>query len=261
MLQAKHLNAGWLHKPPLPPASCHILIIYIRRDQVCLVDTGIGLRDIADPCNRIGADTIDAAGFKLLPEWTAVNQLEALGIPPTAVTDIVLTHCDPDHVGGLDDFPAAKIHVSSEEKQNVLSGNRRYAINQLSSCSDWLTYSRDDCHVLGLPARSLELTMGAEVRLVPLFGHTYGHCGVAVQIDGSWMIHVGDAYYLREELHDMAHPISALAAARADDDQLRRNSLELLRSLSRRVDADVTLFGYHDTSELPPQILTPLDLA
>jgi len=261
MLQSIHLNAGWLHRPPLPPASCHILAVYARRDQVCLVDTGIGLRDIADPCNRIGSDSIDAAGFKLLPEWTAINQLDVLGIPSSAVTDIILTHCDPDHVGGLDDFPNATVHLSDEEKRNVLSGNPRYATNQLSSISNWRTYSKDDRSVLGLHARSLDLTMGAEVCLVPLFGHTHGHCGVAVRIDDSWLIHVGDAYYLREELHNKTHPISVLAAARADDDQLRLNSVDLIRSLSKRGGVEVSFFGYHDTTELPPQIPTPMELA
>jgi hypothetical protein len=29
--------------------------------------------------------------------------------------------------------------------------------------------------------------------LVPLFAHTRGHCGVAVQTEAGWLFHVGDA--------------------------------------------------------------------
>jgi glyoxylase-like metal-dependent hydrolase (beta-lactamase superfamily II) len=29
--------------------------------------------------------------------------------------------------------------------------------------------------------------------LVPLFGHTRGHCGVAVRTASGWLFHVGDA--------------------------------------------------------------------
>ena len=66
-----------------------------------------------------------------------------------------------------------------------------------------------------------------------------------------WALHVGDAYYLRVELTTDDHPVSRLAAERADDDAGRRASLEQLRRLARDHAGEVELFGYHDPGEMP----------
>jgi glyoxylase-like metal-dependent hydrolase (beta-lactamase superfamily II) len=260
MTRIEHLNFGWLHKPPLPPASCHCLLV-LSGDEAILIDTGIGMHDIRDPQRRIGSDAIDAAGFKFLPDATAIRQLESRGIAASAVTDIVLTHCDSDHVGGLSDFPKARVHVASEEKDNLDAGNTRYTPHQFSHGPDWHTYSSNDSDMLGLPSRKIQTSVAADIRLVPLFGHTNGHCGVAMNHDGTWMLHVGDAYYLRDELTNENHPITELAAYRADNNELRIESLEKLRRLTRRTDVDLTYFGYHDITELPDSIPMLEDVA
>ncbi|MCG8456567.1 MAG: MBL fold metallo-hydrolase [Holophagales bacterium] len=227
----------------------------LRHDAgVALIDTGIGLHDIADPDARIGRAAIDAAGFQFLPEATAIRQLAALSIRPADVTDIILTHCDPDHAGGLSDFPDAKVHLSGEEKQNLDAGNSRYGPAQFSHGPDWVTYESDDCEMLGLPARRVSSAPDLDIRLIPLFGHTNGHCGVAVHDNGTWILHVGDAYYLRDELENDDHPIDELATLAADDNQRRLDSLDTLRRLTRRSDVDLEYFGYHDVAELPDSI-------
>lgn len=253
MLQIKHMNFGWLHSPPFPPASCHCLMV--RSDSgIALIDTGIGLHDIADPLTRIGRDVINAAGFKFLPDVTAVRQLASLGIAPADVTDIVMTHCDPDHAGGLSDFPNAKVHLAAEEQANVDSGNPRYSPAQFSHGPNWVTYESDDCETLGLPSRRVQTAMGADIRLVPLFGHTNGHCGVAVRDPDQWVLHVGDAYYLRDELTNENHPVGELATLRADHNEHRLRSLNVLRQLATRDNIHLHYFGYHDVSELPSDI-------
>ncbi len=255
MTRIEHVNFGWLHKPPLPPASCHCLVVHTEMGVV-LVDTGIGMHDVADPQRRIGAAAIEAAGFKFLPDLTAIRQLQSRGISASAVTDIVLTHCDSDHAGGLSDFPGARVHVASEEKNSLDSGNPRYTPHQFSHEPDWQVYAEDDSAMLGLPSRQIKTSADVDIRLVPLFGHTYGHCGVAIHNNGSWILHVGDAYYLRDELTNGNHPVNELAKSRADNDELRQQSLDKLRWLTERSGANLTYFGYHDITELPDSILT-----
>lgn len=58
-MQIDHLKFGWLHKPPLPPASRHCLVVQAN-SGVVLIDTGIGMHDVANPEQRIGAEAIDA---------------------------------------------------------------------------------------------------------------------------------------------------------------------------------------------------------
>jgi len=253
MNQIHHMNFGWLHAPPFPPASCHCLVVQTDLSLI-LVDTGIGMHDIANPEERIGIEAIQAAGFQFLPQFTAIRQLELLGFSADDVSDIVLTHCDPDHVGGLADFPKARVHVSAEEKQSLLAGNPRYNSFQFSHGPRWVEHALDDSETLGLPSRSVVTASGLELRLVPLFGHTLGHCGVAVIREDSVLLHVGDAYYLRDELINPEHPVGQLATLRADDNRQRLASLNTLRGLASAEHPNLSYFGYHDVTELPPNI-------
>jgi glyoxylase-like metal-dependent hydrolase (beta-lactamase superfamily II) len=258
MPRVHHLNAGLLHAPPNPPAACHCLLVEGASDLV-LIDTGIGLRDCDDPEGRIGAPTIAAAGFRFDPERTAFRQVERLGLDPEAVRDIVLTHADPDHAGGLADFPRARVHVSIEELDALNAGDPRYAAPQFAHGVTWEAHADDAAPWFGLPSRPLPLGPDLDARLVPLFGHTAGHCGVAIRRDdGRWLLHVGDAYYLRAERDTDDHPVSALAALRAHDDGARRRSLAALRRLAREPGDALAMLGYHDLAEFPPEARTGL---
>ena len=53
-------------------------------------------------------------------EETALKQVEALGFAPGDVRRIVATHLDPDHSGGLPDFPEAEVHVFARELEAAL---------------------------------------------------------------------------------------------------------------------------------------------
>lgn len=251
MTKIHHINCGVLHAPPNPPASCHCLLLE-HDGRLALVDTGIGLLDVARPLERIGQPLIDLAGFQFEARNTAVRGIERLGFQAADVSDVVLTHGDPDHTGGLADFPSATVHLSEEERGRIGDGQQRYLPQHFTHGPRWKTYASSPRRWLGLEARPVALGFGPEVLLGPLPGHTLGHCGVAIQQDGRWLLHVGDAYYLRVELTTDDHPVSALAALRADDDAQRRESLERLRRLARDHAAEVDLFGYHDFNELPP---------
>ncbi len=260
MTRVHHLNCGTLHVPPGPRAACHCLLIETDRGEgLALVDTGIGLEDVRRPLERIGTEAIEAAGFQFDEAQTALRQIEAMGLRPEAVRDIVLTHADPDHAGGLADFPWARVHISEEEHRSLTRGEPparlpRYSQPQFAHGPDWRAHAAENGTTrdwFGLEARELRLSIGAEALLVPLFGHTHGHCGVAVRTQGRWVLHAGDAYYLRAELERDDHPVSALAAARADDDAMRRASLEHLRTLARDHASELEMFGYHDFGEFP----------
>jgi len=60
------------------------------------------------------------------------REIERLGFRPEQVTDIVLTHGDVDHAGGLADFPHAQVHLSEEEANVIRSGNPRYIARQFA---------------------------------------------------------------------------------------------------------------------------------
>src|SRR5258707_10831008 len=92
---------------------CHCLLIETN-DGLALVDTGIGLDDIAQP-GRLGRRWLRQTAPRLDPAETAVQQVKSSGYSPTDVRHLLLTHLDRDHAGGIPDFPKAKVHVHRRE--------------------------------------------------------------------------------------------------------------------------------------------------
>ena len=250
MTTIHHINCGTLLVPTYPTVVCHCLLLQDGK-HLALIDTGIGLQDVRNPVGRLGQPLIDLAGFQFNELDTAVGRIEALGLAPEDVQHIVLTHGDPDHAGGLADFPNAQVHVSEEERAQIAGDHWRYVPAQFAHTPSWKTYGRSTRQWFGMKARPVEIGFSSEVLLMPLFGHTLGHCGVAVQQGNRWLLHVGDAYYLRAEMTMDDHPVSTIATQRADDDVQRRASLEHLRRLVRDHGDEVDLIGYHDLLELP----------
>ena len=64
-----------------------------------------------------------------------------------------------------------------------------------------------------------------------------------------WLLHVGDAYYLRAELFDENHPVSMLAQLNAENNEARLHSLRRIKRLAYEESEQILLFGYHDYSE------------
>jgi glyoxylase-like metal-dependent hydrolase (beta-lactamase superfamily II) len=248
MPKIHHLNCGTLHKPPFPKAACHCLLIEDRHG-LALVDTGIGLQDVLDPIERLSAATIEAAGYQFEESATALRQLEARGFSAKDVLHIFLTHGDPDHTGGLSDFPAAEVHISAVEFAAIQLGTPPYAAAQFAHGPQWRKYAGPTESWFGIPAQRMMCDLDTEVWLVELFGHTPGHCGVAVRLEDHWLLHVGDAYFLRAELFDQEHPVGQVAAMRAANNRQRLQSLGQLRRVLKDHSAEVQMFGYHDFSE------------
>jgi len=192
---------------PLGHLVCHCLLIESDAGLV-LVDTGFGIRDIAHPHRRLSEFFLKLNNIQLRLEETAESQLRALGFDPRDVRHIVTTHLDFDHAGGIEDFPNAAIHVTSREKDvaqagrgGAFVGRRRYRPQQWDEVLDWRLYPMGEGERwFGFDAvRDLD-GLPPEILLVPLAGHTWGHCGVAVQGDDGWLLHAGDAYFYRGEV-------------------------------------------------------------
>ncbi|MHC5537507.1 MBL fold metallo-hydrolase [Singulisphaera rosea] len=250
MTNLHHINGGTLQVPPYSTAYCHCLVLE-DKNGLALVDTGIGLEDVRHPAERLGKPLIDMAGFRFNEPDTAIRRLEALGLRPGDVSHVVLTHADPDHTGGLADFPQAQVHISEEELASVARDHFRYVPTHFAHKPHWTTHAKSSREWFGLEARPVELGFEAEVLLIPLFGHTLGHCGIAIRQGDRWVLHAGDAYYLRVELTADDHPVSQLTAMRADDNARRLGSLEQIRRLVRDHGDTIDVFGYHDGSEFP----------
>lgn len=226
----------------------HCLVIE-DGDRLILVDSGFGLAEMRKPSDLFGKPAVEMWGIVGDERYTATAEIRRLGLHPERVTDIILTHGDIDHAGGLVDFPNARVHISSEEHALIRDGNPRYVARQFAHGPRFKTYTSSGETWLGLEARPVDLNLSFPIFLIPLFGHTLGHCGVALQTGDTWLLHAGDSYYRHVEIDAPLHPVAALPRNFAADNAARLRSIELLRDLKRTHGDEVVVFSSHDHSE------------
>lgn len=211
-----------------------------------LVDTGIGALDVQKPAR------LDMAG-------TALHQVKALGYAPEDVRDVVVTHLDLDHAGGLPDFPGARVHVYAPEYEAALHSRRlkhrlHYRRDQFSHEPKWTVHETAGEQWYGFDAVRA-LPGGDHILLVPLTGHSPGHAGVAVRIGDGWLLHSGDAYFYHRKVNaETPYCTPGLRVFQSliqDDGRVRHANQARLRSLVRdNGEDDVQLFCDHDPVEL-----------
>jgi len=231
---------------------CHCLLIETG-DGLALVDTGIGLGDIADP-KRLGPRWLRQTAPRLDPAETAVQQVKALGYAAEDVRHLLLTHLDRDHAGGVPDFPKAKVHVHHNEYEMAVlakpaAPKGRYVTAQWRHGADWALYAEDGEDWFGFKAVRALSDREPDILMIPLPGHTLGHCGIAVRTKTGWLLHAGDAYFSHGQL--LPKPRIPLVLGffqrRADMDCAARvANQERLRALKAGHGHEVTIINSHD---------------
>lgn len=233
----------------------HVLIVEAPHGLV-LVDTGFGTGDLAEPA-RLGPLNTFAKPL-LKSEETAVARVKALGFAPSDVRDIVVTHLDLDHAGGLGDFPDARVHIFRPEHRAAMARashneRQRYLPAQWAHGPKWALHEPEGESFFGFESVRAVPETGDEILIVPLVGHTRGHSGVAVKSDRGWLLHAGDAYFHHDEIHRTPARcplgLRVFQTVLGLDDGNRRHNQARLRELAQR-EPDVRIFSAHDPAEL-----------
>ena len=233
---------------------CHCLLIEIE-DGPILVDTGLGLSYIADPIKQLGRGTVFMLSTPLDPAETAVRQVSQLGFNQEDVRHIVMTHLDLDHSGGLPDFPNAQVHVLAPEYETALhpptsQEKGRYIPTHWAHGPKWVVHPLKGEKWFGFDHVQEILP---DVFLVPMIGHTRGHCGVAVRMKEGWLFHCGDAYTDRSqiEIGSKRVPLGARMHRRTTtvDPKANERWPAQLGSLVRDREKGVSLCCSHDPVE------------
>lgn len=243
-LRIHHLNCATLC--PLggkylgcPCLVCHCLLIETNHGLV-LVDTGLGTETIRG-ARRLPGGFRSAVKPRLDPTESALSQVIGLGYTAQDVRHIILTHLDLDHAGGLADFPSAAVHVHTREKEAALGARgvqhtMRYRAADWAHRPAWHTYEATGERWHGFEAvRQLD-GLGPELLLIPLLGHSAGHCGVAVHTSQGWLLHAGDAYFHHAEIYAPERAPRALKYIQrlmAADHRARIQNQQRLRTLAK----------------------------
>ncbi len=238
--------------------ACHCLLVETRAGLV-LVDTGMGLRDVADPRSRLSRFFLALVSPDFREEMTAIRQIERLGYKAADVRHIVLTHLDFDHAGGMDDFPDATVHLMAREcdyaeAQKTWLDRQRFRPQQWGTRAHWLLYEPERGETWFGFQRARPLAgLGDELVMVPLPGHTHGHAGVAVRRRDGWLLDAGDAYFFRDEM-SLEQPrctpgLRFYQWMMEKDRAARLGNQRRLRELQREMRHRVKLFCSHDLLE------------
>ena len=153
---------------------------------------------------------------KVEPEQEIGPQLEHLGIRPSDVRTVVMTHMHTDHAGGIHHFPGTEILVTRAEiayGAGLRGRLRGYPSNRWPSPFDPTPLDLDPTPFGPFPA-SRRLTRAGDVTVVPLPGHTPGQVGVLVEDEDHTVFLAGDSSYTQElMLHGIADGVGADPAA------------------------------------------------
>lgn len=259
-MRVHHLSCGTMHPLGFGGAHmiCHCLLVETDAHGLVLVDAGFGRIDLQDPQARLGKVFAGLSRPERDVAHSAHAQITALGLSPDDVRHVVLTHMDLDHVGGLVDFPNARVHVHAAEhsaatERRDFKSRQRYLPALWAHVEGFETYDELGEPWFGFDAVRQLAGLPPEILLIPLAGHSRGHTAVAVQRGDGWLLHAGDAYFARGEVHHPRRrcpPLLRVFQSLVEVDRTARLANQTrLRQLAR-TSADVRVFSAHDPSEL-----------
>ena len=184
------VRAAWLEDMFLPPEMLDwpLNVVVVRSGgQTVLIDAGLGVDPDLD---------LPRAGRLAL-------RLEAAGIDPASVTDVVLTHLHVDHVGGLlaDGLrdrlrPDVPIHLAAAEAEFWASPD--FSRNTFAGMPDVLRSAAArflNVYHSRLRAFEAEYEVAPGVVVCRIGGHTPGHSVVRLASGGQRLTFLGDAVF------------------------------------------------------------------
>jgi glyoxylase-like metal-dependent hydrolase (beta-lactamase superfamily II) len=190
-------GAEWLEPVPI-----HAWVIE-HEEGVIVVDTGetaqtsrAGYFPRWQPYYKL------AVRFQVKPEEEIDRQLKQLGIEPTDVKKVILTHMHTDHAGGLYHFPKSQIHVNIPE-YNRTRGFRGQLDGYLPHrLPDWFSPQPMGFENGSFTAfkKSWNVTTRGDVKVVPTPGHTPAHVSVIATLEDVNYFLAGDTTYSEENL-------------------------------------------------------------
>jgi N-acyl homoserine lactone hydrolase len=199
-----------------------------------LIDTGLHPSVAVKPAESLGRlVTLAFRDLEMDPSQAVPAQLRELGVEPTEVGTVVMTHLHVDHASGISQFPEATFLVSRAEWEAATAQGQThgYMTRQFDHAFDYrlLDFDGEETSSFSGFARSFDLFGDGSVRAVYTPGHTLGHMSVVVRTAGGEVLVAGDAH--------VPH--------RTEDDHLYRRSLREIQQYVRET-PDALVIPGHD---------------
>jgi glyoxylase-like metal-dependent hydrolase (beta-lactamase superfamily II) len=177
-----------------------------------------------------GRQVLVDSGFyrqKFLDQWTPRDfrtpaaAVEAAGVKPEAITDIIITHAHWDHVDGADLFPKATVWIQREEYR-YYTGEAWFARNSHGGVDAEDMRALLEINIQG----RLKFVEGDDQEILPGIRcytggkHTWASQYVSVKTDGGTVVFASDNIYLYENLEKhvpIAQTLDAASNLKAQD--------------------------------------------
>lgn len=215
---------GFLERPRGPLAFPRGMGMFTRRSQMgqvpvpafllnhpsagpILVDTGLHASIADDPRENLGRRGAFLFGPEAPKGCDVPSQLRELGMEPTDVRLIVMTHLHWDHTSAVSEFPAATFVVDRREWAAARSGSLRqgYRPELFDHAFDWrlVDYEAPGVDSFASFGRAVDLLGDGSIRLLSTTGHSPGHQSVLLRLGGGReLLLAGDAAYSRRTLEE-----------------------------------------------------------
>ena len=222
-----------------PPAVWHsvpvqAILIQHPTDGWILFDTGMP----SDAATRWPKNIMSMLELKFTPEQNMEHQLSLVGIKPSDIKTVIISHMHMDHIGNISLFKdTANFYVSRAEAKhaflNVLATpdpaqHGFYSKEEVLSTLKSLTYLDEDT----------ELFDGLELIMLP--GHTPGVMGLVMHLENGTVIYTSDACYMQANYEGSPPGI-------LEDSASWHKSLEKIKKLQKKYKASLW-FG-HDQGQ------------
>jgi glyoxylase-like metal-dependent hydrolase (beta-lactamase superfamily II) len=207
--------------------SCYLIR---HGESYMLWDAGLAKSDLGKPLAR---NTTESEALSV----TLVDQLAKIGVEPRQVSLIGISHYHFDHTGQAADFPQAKLLMGKADLALLRQPARAARAKPLAP---WIGGGAQVEEVEG----DKDVFGDGRVVMLDLPGHTPGHHGLLVKLDGAGTVLLsGDVAHFRENLEGAGVPI--YNADRADS----LASMDRFRTLGRNLHATVVI--QHDERDVP----------
>lgn len=234
---------------------CRCLLIE-GKNSLTLVDAGYNPYGISQTKSFIQKNVLGAHAEK---SETASEQIKKLGYELKDVQNIIITHLDPDHTGDLINFPWATVHMHTKELETAGQIEKFPKFKERFWPHLWKDAKIKTHDITNETWRNFSSTVvlnaiDDDLLLIPMPGHTMGHCGVATKLDDQWILHCGDAFYLGTDLllerKGLSNVSLILGEAMAFNNKQRLQTLQKIRDYKAQY-TDTQITNSHD-SELTP---------
>jgi glyoxylase-like metal-dependent hydrolase (beta-lactamase superfamily II) len=202
-----------------------------------LVDTGFHPSVAVDSKGALGRwGGLLFKDIRMDTEDSVPAQLRGLGVDPSTLGTVVMTHLHFDHAGAVSEFPGATFVLDAREWAAAADGSERdgYIRRQFDHGFDWrlLDFEGPTADSFATFGRAVDLFGDGSVRVVSTPGHSAGHVSVVLRLRDREALLCGDAAYTLDTIENDTVPYVV-----EDEHRYRRSLREIQLYLEQTPDA------------------------